>query len=178
MTSTTDLTPRQRNFVKHYITLGGVNAAQAATLAGYSNGDAGGRGSAIAAYRLLRNPAILAEIRVQAEKRLQSNVGMAAQIIEDLARNAKNEGVKLKAAEALLDRGGMMMATISRHEVAVIHKRSDDELRARVEQLAKELGLAGRVIEHRPAATPPVPAIEGVEAKDGAIDVDPDPVQT
>lgn len=157
------LTPKQRRFVDHYLSLGGVNATRAAVLAGYEGGR---NGAGVTAHRLLKQPAILQAIRDLAEARLRSGVALAASVLEELAKTAKNESVRLKAAESLLDRGGLMLQTVSRHEVHVIHSKTDEELRARVEQLAKELGLAGRIIEHRPAAAPTVPAIEVVEVED------------
>lgn len=59
-----------------------------------------------------------------------------------------------------------MLQTVSKHEITVTHNRTDQELLARVEQLTRELGLAGRVIEQTPAAAPPLPAIEVVEVED------------
>jgi len=154
------LTRKQRAFIEHFVAIGGRDAAKAASLAGYL------KGAKVSAFRLLRQPLILQELRNLAERKLRSNVALGAAVLEDLARNAKNESVRLKAAESLLDRGGLMLQTVSKHEITVTHNRTDQELLARVEQLTRELGLAGRVIEHRPAAAPTVPAIEVVEVED------------
>jgi phage terminase small subunit len=150
------LTSKQRLFIEHYIAIGGRDAAKAATLAGYL------KGAKVTAFRLLRNPLILQELRTLAERKLKSNVALGAAVLEDLARNAKNESVKLKAAEALLDRGGLMLATISRHEVTVTNSRTDKELLERVEQLTRELGLGAKVIDQPPPQIHPLPAISAM----------------
>lgn len=179
MTHDRKLTQKQRRFLHHYLSLGGVNATRAAVLAGYE----GGRdGASVTAHRLLRNPVILSELRDLAEKKLKANVAMAASVLEELATSAKNEAVRLKAAETLLDRGGLMLATISKHEITVTNSRTDKELLERVEQLTRELGLGAKVIEQPPPQIQPLPAINAMpgqvtdaELVDAAIDVAAEP---
>ena len=149
------LTPKRAAFVKAYLATGGANATQAAIAAGYS-GKGGGAGAAVTASRLLREPLVLQAIKEEAERRLRAGVALGASTLEELARNAQSESVRLQAAQSLLDRGGLQLASLSKHEVVVEH-RSDDELRARVEQLQRELGLNARVIAGEIVRPPALP---------------------
>ena len=139
------LTPKKLAFAKCHVQLGGKNATQAAIMAGYSS-KGGGAGAAVTASRLLRDPRVLQAIKEESERRLRSGVAMAADTLTELAQNAQSESVRLQAAQALLDRGGMQLATLSQHHVVVEDKRTDDELLARVRQLQGELGLNAKVI--------------------------------
>lgn len=130
-----DLTPFQRKFVLAYCANGG-NGAQAALAAGYAEGSARQRAS-----ELVTNPRILAAIREETERRLRSGVALGAKVLLDLAENAESEAVRLKAAEALLDRGGLLLIARSETVHRVIDERSDEELLARLRALSGELGL-------------------------------------
>jgi hypothetical protein len=59
----------------------------------------------------------------------------------ELAENAKSEDIKLRAAVALLDRGGLPLAKISEHRHIVEDRRSDAELLQHVKSLANQLGV-------------------------------------
>lgn len=150
------LTKRQAAFVKAYIATGGTNATQAAITAGYSVAK-GKAGPATQAHALLQLPHILEAIRKETERCLQAGVALGANVLYELASDGKSESVRLQAAQALLDRGGMQLATLSQHTVTIEDKRTDDELRARVEQLQRELGLTAKVI---PGEVVPPPQIE------------------
>ena len=108
---------------------------------------------------------VVAAIKEEAERRLRAGVALGATTLEELALNAQSESVRLQAAQALLDRGGMQLASLSEHHVVVKDERSDDELRARVEQLQRELGLSAKVISGevvRPRSLP-APVIDAAE---------------
>jgi hypothetical protein len=137
------LTPKRKAFVKAYLATGGKNATQAAIAAGFSNK---GNGASVIACRLLQDPVIQQAIKEEATRRLRAGVALGATTLEELALNAQSESVRLQAAQALLDRGGMQLASLSEHHVVVKDERSDDELRARVLQLQRELGLNAKVI--------------------------------
>jgi len=140
------LTQKQRRFVTQHVRLGGVNGCAAALAAGYAGKD-GGAGAAVTAHRLLRNPRVLAAIREEAERSLNAGLPIGTTVLQELAQNAVNESVRLKAATELIDRGGLRLMNLSQHTVVIKDERSDDELRARVEQLQRELGLSARVID-------------------------------
>jgi len=154
------LTPKQTAFVKSYCRLGGMNATQAAIAAGYS-GHGKGAGAAVSASRMLQLPHILQAIREETERTLRAGVALGAQVLDELARGAVSESVRLQAAQALLDRGGMQLANLS-----VEDKRTDAELRCRVEELARELGLAAKVIPGELVDLPTLQS-EGPGCKDG-----------
>jgi hypothetical protein len=159
------LTPKQTAFVKSYCRLGGMNATQAAIAAGYS-GHGKGAGAAVSASRMLQQPHILNAIREETERTLRAGVALGAQVLDELARGAVSESVRLQAAQALLDRGGMQLANLSEHHVIVEDKRTDAELRCRVEELARELGLAAKVIPGELVDLPTLQS-EGPGCKDG-----------
>ncbi len=146
-----ELTTKQAAFVRAYVKLGGLNAMQAALAAGYSGRD-GGNNAAVVASRMLRMPHILSAIREETQRKLCSGVALGAVILEDLGRNATSESVRLQAAQALLDRGGMQLASLSEHHVVVEDRRSDVELLQRVVELQRELGLNAKVIDAEPPA--------------------------
>jgi len=139
------LTHKQQAFVRSYVRLGGMNATQAALAAGYSGKD-GGAGAGVAASRMLQKPHILHAIREETERTLRAGVAQGAQVLLDLASNAQSESVRLQAATALLDRGGMQLASMSEHHIVVEDRRTDAELLSRVEELSRELGVGSRVI--------------------------------
>jgi phage terminase small subunit len=153
----TKLTYKQRAFVRHYVKLGGTNATSAALAAGYaaSPSEKGGRapGASVTASRLLNNPAILRAIRDETERSLRAGVALGANVLEQLCREANSESVRLQAAQALLDRGGLQLANLSQHNIVIEDKRTEGELLARVKELQRELGL--QAIDITPAGLTP-----------------------
>jgi phage terminase small subunit len=145
MSKDNKLTRRQTAFVKAHVQLGGKNATQAAIMAGYSAAK-GKAGPAVQAHMLLRMPHVLAAIKEEAERSLRAGVAMAANTLAELAENAQSESVRLQAAAQLLDRGGLMLKSVSEHHHVIEDKRSDSELRERIAHLQRELGLSARVI--------------------------------
>ncbi|MES9934297.1 MAG: terminase small subunit [Candidatus Sedimenticola sp. PURPLELP] len=136
-----ELTTKQRKFVRYYIQFGG-NATRAAKEAGYGEASAH-----TTSHRMLKVPHIQQAIKEEAETVIRSGVAVAADVLVDLARNATSESVKLQAATALLDRGGLPFIRQSEHKHVVEDKRSDKELLESAKVLAQELGLNAKVIE-------------------------------
>jgi len=153
------LTPLQAEFVRQYVENGG-NGSQAALVAGYKADVARNM-----AYRLIRTPHVLEALREEADRRIKSSVVIGATTLESLAKGAQSESVRLQAALALLDRGGLQLKALSEHKVILEDKRSDDELRARVEQLTRELGLKTIDMEAPKRAALPVADVTDVEVK-------------
>jgi phage terminase small subunit len=149
-----ELSPRQRRFVECYLDLGGQNATQAAINAGYSQERESAK---VTACVLLKRPYILEALKVESQRRLRASVVLGASTLVELAEKATNEQVRLKAAEALLDRGGMQLASLSQHNITITDTRSDAEIRERIAELSRSLGLAAKIIPGeviRPAALP------------------------
>jgi hypothetical protein len=152
------LTRKQEAFVRQHVRLGGVNASAAAVAAGY------GTGAGVTAHRLLRKPHVLQAIRLEAERSLNAGLPIGTTVLQELAQNANNEAVRLKAATELIDRGGLRLMNLSQHTVVIKDERSDDELRAQIMRLQRELGLDARVIDAAVEPKPlPAPSDTAVE---------------
>jgi hypothetical protein len=134
------ITPKEQQFVQAFIRLGGRNATEAALQAGYS--PTGNRASARElGSRLLRRPRVMQAIKEATERNLRAGVVIGASVLEDLAKGATSESVRLQAALALLDRGGMQLANRTEHHHVIEDQRSDAELRAHILELSRSLGL-------------------------------------
>lgn len=147
------LNPRQREFVGHMLDLGSDIGAQsrAAVLAGYSTESA--NSLRVTAHRLAHDKKVLAAIKEEAERRMQSGAIMAASVIMEIAATPNHKD-QLKAAERLLGQSGLAVAT--RHEIDIKDERGTQDLLARAAVLAKSLGmdpikLLGRFQEQLPA---------------------------
>jgi hypothetical protein len=134
------LTPQERKFVQHFVALGGRDATRAALEAGYS--PSGNKASArVLAHRLIHRPRVMQAIKEATERKLRAGVVIGASVLEDLAKSATSESVRLQAALALLDRGGMQLANRTEHLHVIEDKRTDAELRAHIIELSRSLGL-------------------------------------
>jgi phage terminase small subunit len=103
--SFTGLDEREALFVVEYVTRAGLTGAgaDAALAAGYSNGNRNGAHSM--ASRLLRRPTVLRAIKDETAGRLARSAPLGVAVLEDLARSARSEQVRLAAANSLIDRG-------------------------------------------------------------------------
>jgi len=135
--SSRKLTVRQARFVKLFVENGGF-AAPAARDAGYTP-----KSARFGSHKFLDIPHVLAAIRLEVQRKLDASVALAARVLETLAKDAKSEAVRLQAASALLDRGGLRLAQYVQHDHTHVlrDERSDAELRARVIELQRELGI-------------------------------------
>jgi hypothetical protein len=149
------LNDRQRDFVLAMITQGTSNYTAAARTAGYEDSENIRR----QATRLAHDPKILAAIKEESEKRMQAAVGVAANVLVEIAQNETHKD-QLKAATALLNRGGLHEMT----EQRITHDVSSDakSLLARFAVLAGALGVDPARILGRAGLALPVPEpIEG-----------------
>lgn len=126
--------PKQRAFVQALIDSGGNNRRRAATLAGYGNTP---ESSNTAAHRLAHDPKIVAAIKEEAEKVLHSAVALGAKVLVEIASDPMHKD-RLKAAQSLLDRGGLLL--VQRSEVVHTH-RDDNAMIERITILAQALNL-------------------------------------
>lgn len=156
-----ELSERRRRFVVEYVRLGGVNATLAALRAGYSHGR-NKNSAAISAHRLLNDQKVLAEIRKEVERSLRAGVALGANVLVELAQNARSDSVRFQAASALLDRGGLQLKHMTETTVVVEDRRSNAELMASIEQLSRDLGMKvvdGKLIEQaKPLPAPSMSA--------------------
>lgn len=128
------LSAREDRFVQEL--LSGARKGESAIRAGYSPHTA-----SIAASRLLNREHVLDAIRRGAEKRIIAGVAIGASVLAELAEKAKSEDVRLRAAQALLDRGGLPLVRQTQTRHVIEDHRSDAELVEHVRGLARELGV-------------------------------------
>lgn len=134
------LTEKQRSFVYALVETGG-NAAQAAAAAGYgenSHSEAARENAyRVRGYQLSHDVKVLAAIKEEAEKRLHSGALLAASALVEMVQDPLNKN-RFKAAESLLNRAGLTVAT--EHKVVVEHRGNSQEIGARIRELVRELG--------------------------------------
>jgi len=101
------------------------------------------------ATRMLGRERVLDAIRRGAEKQIVAGVAIGAATLAKLAAEAKSEDVRLKAACALLDRGGLPLIRQTETRHLFTDRRTDAELLEHVKHLAGELKvpLPGGLIE-------------------------------
>lgn len=92
------LTPKQAAFVRYFVSSGGVNATQAAILAGYSD-RAKGAGAAVTACRLLRDPEVLAAIHRETENSVRAAI-FALGLVREAASRARAHEAPRASADA------------------------------------------------------------------------------
>ena len=137
------INPQQREFVFALMGQGlTLNYTEAARSAGYATTEGSQRD---AGYRLAHDEKVLAAIHEEAYKRLRAGtLAATALLTEFVAAEAVDPAVRLKAATALMDRGGLHAR--SEHLVAVTH--SDDRAAkvARLVELARAQGQDPREV--------------------------------
>lgn len=132
------LTDRQRRFVRMYLDYPTARDYVLAKMAGYSANSA--VAIRVAAHRLLHTPGVLAAINEEIDKRFKGKGVAISQ--RALFRIASTDGHKdqIKAAVALLDRGGFQVT--SEHRVTVEKTdRTGKAMVGRIRALAERLGI-------------------------------------
>jgi len=133
------LTENQRAFVMTYLETGGTNATRAAIAAGYGGSDGS---AAVAAHRLVHNPKVQAAIKEIAEGRIRAGVLLGASVLLEIAGDPGHKD-RLRAAEALMDRGGMLL--VRETKVTVEHKDPSVEATiARIRMMAEAMNMDPR----------------------------------
>lgn len=139
-----ELTEIERQFVIAMLENGG-NQKQAALIAGYGRDSTEGarrdNTAIVAGYRVSHRARVIAAMREQAEKMLQSGVMMAAAVQIELLNNSDPK-VRQKAVTSTLDRGGMQI--IHKQQIEVTDNRTAKELLDFIKQAAAEQGLDPR----------------------------------
>ena len=130
------LNNRQRAFVSALMALGTNNYSRAAAEAGY--GGESRKGLAVIAHRLAHDQRIQEAMHEEAERRMHANAIMATSVVADLLASA-DEGIRLKAATAVLNRTGFHERTERR--IVVEDARDDEAIKKRIMAAASQLGL-------------------------------------
>lgn len=129
------LTQNQRGFVVALLETGGQDAGKAAALAGIGGNS---NASQVYASRAMRNPAILAAIREEADRRLRSGGILGASVLVEIASDHKHKD-RFKAGVELLNRSGLIVEQT--HRVIHEEQRSDAEIERAVKLLAEKMGM-------------------------------------
>jgi phage terminase small subunit len=144
-----DLTEMQANFVRYYVETGGRDASLAARLAGYSTKADGHR---VIAHRLLRDPRILAALRQEVETKVRAGAALAMGTLIELAEKASTDGVRFQAAQAVLDRAGLLVAKTSEHTITIKDERTAEQIIQNIRRLAANNGID---LSHVPGLSAP-----------------------
>jgi phage terminase small subunit len=110
------LKPKEAAFVKNI--LNGMGKTEAALAAGYSPG-----GARVSQYQLMQRERVQNALREGAEGKLKCGVAIGAAVLIELAEKSKSDDVRLRAAQAILDRGGMQLVRQSEHHHVVTDRR-------------------------------------------------------
>ena len=128
--------------------------------------------------RQLRNERVLAALREEVDKRFRSDTVIARGVLLEIALDPQHPAVaRLKAATALLDRGGFH--SMSEQRITVDHRdMTGDAMIERIKALAVELGVdATKLLGSNATAVPTENGItiegETVEAEAEAAPVTP-----
>jgi hypothetical protein len=144
-----ELSEKQRRFVQIYLEQPLRSGASVAA-AGYKSGTNGIR---VEAVRQLRNERVLRAIREELDKRFRSDAVIGRAVLMEIALD-KEHPQRLKAATALLDRGGFH--SMSEQRITVDHQdMTGDAMRERITALCQELAIdPARLLGHNAGAPP------------------------
>lgn len=137
------LNPRQRAFVVALLDLGcQTNHTRAAMIAGY---EGNGNSLKVTAHRLAHDDRVQAAIIEEARKRLTTGtIAAVSYLVDVITSKAALDKDRLKAAQMLLDRGGIH--AITEHNVKVEHTDNRSEKLAKLVVLAKAQGVDPRAL--------------------------------
>lgn len=169
--------PQQRAFVVAYVNSATGNASQAARAAGYGDTseteEQRKTAAKVAGHRLIHDAKILAAVKELAQARIEANAFKAASVLVEIAEDPTHKD-RLKAAEMLMNRAGMLVV----NESKVVHEHrveARSTILEKIRTIAERNGLnaddliAGRggqpalpapVID---ATFEPAPSAEGLE---------------
>jgi len=132
-------TASEQAFVIAMINTGGASKKHCAVLAGYA-GDGKDAAARVAGSRVAARPRVIAAMKEEAEKRMCAGVGLAANVILEIALDPMHKD-RLKAAEILKNQAGLMVATRVDHSVVVRDERTSAEIQQQTIELAQRLGV-------------------------------------
>ena len=131
------MSEKQVAFVQHFVETGGKQSL-ASEMAGFSTKANGHR---VTAHRLLRDPRILRAIKHEVDTRIRAGAVVAMTSLLDLAEKAVSETVRYQAAQAVLDRAGLLVTKTSELNITVDDNRSTKELVAFIREAARRNGF-------------------------------------
>lgn len=125
------LDDKRRRFVVGWVRNRGKNAAAVARASGFSDKSEGAK---VQAFRLLRQPKILAALKEEAERQLDATAALAILHLGGLVEH-KDPKVQQAAIDSVLDRKGFGRRTTQDIRVEHVDTRSTAELLAEVRRL-------------------------------------------
>lgn len=151
------LLPRQRKFVTSLLTMGQYNLTRAAAEAGYTGAPESLR---VTGYRLAHDERVLAAIHEESLRRVRSGTAVATAVVMEIMTSAMKNSDRLKAAEMVMNRGGL--PAISEHRVSVEHTTDEIGKIERITLLAQQLGIDPRTLlgDQAPALPAPQEAVD------------------
>jgi len=138
------LNERQRLFVLAILDQGSKpDATAAAKKAGYATEST--ESLWVQAHRLSHDNRVQSAILEEARKRLQTGtIAAVSLLMETISDETADRGHRLKAAQMLLDRGGLHVLT--EHRIDVVHSDDRDEKIKRIIELANEMRMNPRAL--------------------------------
>ena len=132
---TSELTPLQQRFVEIMMRNPGVGQAEALRMAGHK-----GNVKAVEkmAYRLMRNPQVLAAMREGAAAALSGMVPRVIKALDDIIKDPSDRN-HFKAIDGILNRAGLH--EIKETKTTVTHSVNRDELIAKIRSMSERLGI-------------------------------------
>ncbi len=131
--------PLQQRFVIALLETGARDNTEAARLAGYS--PTSRKSLHAQGWTTAHNPNVMAAIREEADKRLQSGALLAASVLVEICRDPLDKN-RFKAAVELLNRAGLIVET--RHRVVVTDNRTKEQMENDILAMAKAQGVDPR----------------------------------
>lgn len=151
------INPKQRAFVRAFVLTGGSNATRACAMSGYGDTEGSRRATA---WRLTHDPKILAAIKEAADSMLRANILIGSQVLVEIAQNPHHKD-RFKAAQALLDRGGLIVAAQHNVNLNITEETPNSQIIDRIKVLSSQLGLDPSVLLGREASKSlPPPSID------------------
>jgi phage terminase small subunit len=130
------LTERQRAFVVTFIEFPTLSHVECARRAGYPDN---GENAKVVAHRLLTSERVLKALNEELDKRFRRDAVLGRSVLLEIAQD-KEHPQRLKAAEALLNRGGF--GVLHEQRIRVEHSdMSSEAMIERIRALAHSLGL-------------------------------------
>jgi len=152
------LTAMQRRAVVAFLETGGREYKRAYQLAGYTGNDNTLR---VGAHMLFHNPKVLLAIKEEADRRLKAGAVLGASVMVEIASNPLHKD-QFKAASRLLDQAGL--GIISESKITHEHT-TDKDVIARIERLAKQLGMDPQKLLGSNATAPAAEKPEAIDAE-------------
>jgi phage terminase small subunit len=149
------LNPRQRRFVQIYVDDPRKSASEVSREAGYSSRIGADR---VQAHYLMHSPKVRLALREELTARFAADAALARRVMVEEAQD-RTSPFRLKAAQALADRGGFAVVT-QQHHIVEHREETAAEKVLRITHLAQVLGVDPAVLLGANTPAAPMKTIE------------------